>query len=333
MVEGWWAVVKRENRVRFTVIQTEELDDSAASWLSERCELVRAGPDDPRFEALIRRAQGLVVRTYTRVDEAMLEKAPMLRGVARAGVGLERIDVDACERRGVRVVHTPEANTQAVAEYVFALLFDALRPRAFLEKPLEERDWRQLRSDLRARRQLSDCTLGIVGMGKIGRRVAEIARAIRMRVIYHDVQEIPAALRAGAEPVSMDELLTRSDVISLHVDARPGNRNLINSAAFSRMRSDVVLVNTCRGFVIEPYACAEFFINQPGATALLDVHEPEPFDGRYPLLEIANVHLAPHIAAATSSANRAMSWVVRDLWRVLIGEVPEYVWSPGLRVG
>jgi D-3-phosphoglycerate dehydrogenase len=267
------------------------------------------------------------------VDEAMLEKAPMLRGVARAGVGLERIDVDACERRGVRVVHTPEANTQAVAEYVFALLFDALRPRAFLEKPLEERDWRQLRSDLRARRQLSDCTLGIVGMGKIGRRVAEIARAIRMRVIYHDLQEIPAALRAGAEPVSMDELLTRSDVISLHVDARPGNRNLINSAAFSRMRSDVVLVNTCRGFVIEPYACAEFFISHPGATALLDVHEPEPFDGRYPLLEIANVHLAPHIAAATSSANRAMSWVVRDLWRVLIGEVPEYVWSPAARVG
>jgi D-3-phosphoglycerate dehydrogenase len=319
--------------VRFTVIQTEELDDSAASWLSERCELVRAGPDDPRFESLIRRAQGLVVRTYTLVDEAMLEKAPMLRGVARAGVGLERIDVDACERRGVRVVHTPEANTQAVAEYVFALLFDALRPRAFLEKPLEERDWRQLRSDLRARRQLSDCTLGIVGMGKIGRRVAEIARAIRMRVIYHDLQEIPAALRAGAEPVSMDELLTRSDVISLHVDARPGNRNLINSAAFSRMRSDVVLVNTCRGFVIEPYACAEFFISHPGATALLDVHEPEPFDGRYPLLEIANVHLAPHIAAATSSANRAMSWVVRDLWRVLIGEVPEYVWSPAARVG
>lgn len=319
--------------MRFTVIQTEELDDSAASWLSERCELVRAGPDDPRFESLIRRAQGLVVRTYTLVDEAMLEKAPMLRGVARAGVGLERIDVDACERRGVRVVHTPEANTQAVAEYVFALLFDALRPRAFLEKPLEERDWRQLRSDLRARRQLSDCTLGIVGMGKIGRRVAEIARAIRMRVIYHDLQEIPAALRAGAEPVSMDELLTRSDVISLHVDARPGNRNLINSAAFSRMRSDVVLVNTCRGFVIEPYACAEFFISHPGATALLDVHEPEPFDGRYPLLEIANVHLAPHIAAATSSANRAMSWVVRDLWRVLIGEVPEYVWSPAARVG
>ena len=318
--------------MRFTVIQTEELDDSAASWLSERCELVRAGPDDPRFESLIRRAQGLVVRTYTRVDEAMLEKAPMLRGVARAGVGLERIDVDACERRGVRVVHTPEANTQAVAEYVFALLFDALRPRAFLEKPLEERDWRQLRSDLRARRQLSDCTLGIVGMGKIGRRVAEIARAIRMRVIYHDLQEIPAALRAGAEPVSMDELLTRSDVISLHVDARPGNRNLINSAAFSRMRSDVVLVNTCRGFVIEPYACAEFFISHPGATALLDVHEPEPFDGRYPLLEIGNVHLAPHIAAATSSANRAMSWVVRDLWRVLIGEVPEYVWSPAARV-
>lgn len=318
--------------MRFTVIQTEELDESAASWLSERCELIRAGIDEPRFDELLREADGLVIRTYTRVDEALLARAPRLRVVARAGVGLERVDVAACQKRGIRVVHTPDANTQAVAEYVFALLFDATRPRVFVEKPLEDRDWRELRTELRARRQLSDCTLGLLGMGKIGRRVAEIARGFRMRVIYNDLEEIDPELRWGAEPVSFDELLTRSDILSLHVDARPENRHIINAGAFARMRSEVVLVNTCRGFVIEPFACADFFINHPGATALLDVHDPEPFDQRYPVLDIRNVHLAPHIAAATATANRAMSWVVRDLWRVLVGESPEFAWTPAHKV-
>ena len=115
------------------VLQTEDLAPAATEFLRERCELVFCpAADDAKFSGLIGRAQGLVVRTYTRVDEALLERAPLLRVVGRAGVGLDAIDVSACRARGVRVVYTPDANSQAVAEYVFALLFDALRPRAFL---------------------------------------------------------------------------------------------------------------------------------------------------------------------------------------------------------
>lgn len=258
----------------------------------------------------------------------MLERAPNLRVVGRAGVGLERVDLMACHQRNVAVVHTPDANTQAVAEYVYALLFDAMRPRLFLDKAIDEKSWRQLRNDLRARRQLSDCTIGILGMGKVGRRVARIAQGFGVRTIYHDLIDIEPAQRFGAEPVDRDELLSRADILSLHVDSRPGNKHSLDAASFARLKPDAILVNTSRGFVIEPYACADFFIKNPAASALLDVHDPEPFDAAYPLIDIPNVHLAPHIAAATEAANRAMSWVVRDVARVLEGEKPEHAACP-----
>lgn len=269
-----------------------------------------------------------MIRTYTRVDKSMLERAPNLRVVGRAGVGLERVDLMACHQRNVAVVHTPDANTQAVAEYVYALLFDAMRPRLFLDKAIDEKSWRQLRNDLRARRQLSDCTIGILGMGKVGRRVARIAQGFGVRTIYHDLIDIEPAQRFGAEPVGRDELLSRADILSLHVDSRPGNKHSLDAASFARLKPDAILVNTSRGFVIEPYACADFFIKNPAASALLDVHDPEPFDAAYPLIDIPNVHLAPHIAAATEAANRAMSWVVRDVARVLEGEKPEHAACP-----
>jgi len=310
------------------VIQTEELDHAAAVWLGERCELVKCCVEDARFSNLIGQASGLVIRTYTRVDQAMLDRAPKLKVIGRAGVGLERVDLKACHARDVAVVHTPDANTQAVAEYVFALLFDAMRPRLFLDKAIDEKSWRQLRNDLRARRQLSDCTIGILGMGKVGQRVARAAQGFGVRTIYNDLVEIDPSRRFGAEPVSREDLFSRADILSLHVDSRPGNKHLLDASLFGRMKSDAILVNTSRGFVIEPYACADFFIRHPGAAAMLDVHDPEPFDAAYPLLDIPNVHLAPHIAAATEAANRAMSWVVRDVARVLAGETPEHKACP-----
>jgi phosphoglycerate dehydrogenase-like enzyme len=289
---------------------------------------VKCCVEDAKFPTLLKDASGLVIRTYTRVDAGLLERAPKLKVVGRAGVGLERVDLKACHQRNIAVVHTPDANTQAVAEYVYALLFDAMRPRLFLDKAIDEKSWRQLRNDLRARRQLSDCTLGVLGMGKVGQRVARAAQGFGVRTIYTDLVEIDPSRRFGAEPVLREELFARADIISLHVDSRPGNRHLVDAALLGRMKSDAILVNTSRGFVIEPYACADFFIKNPAASALLDVHDPEPFDAAYPLIDIPNVHLAPHIAAATEAANRAMSWVVRDVARVLEGQRPEHAACP-----
>jgi phosphoglycerate dehydrogenase-like enzyme len=306
------------------VIVTEDLSDEPLAWLGERCRVVRGAVGSGEFEAAASEAVALVVRTYTIVDDALLDRMPSLKVVARAGVALDNIDVKACRRRGVEVVHNPGANADAVVEYVFALLFDALRPRVFIEKALDLKAWNALRAELLAPKQLNGTVLGIWGLGRIGKRIARVAGALQMRVIYHDLLEIAEGERFGAEPVGREELLERAEIVTVHVDDRPANRHLVSADAFGRMRSDVVFLNCARGLIVDPVACAEFFVAHPAAQAILDVHDPEPFDATYPLLDIPNVHLAPHIAAATEQAKVNMSWVVRDVDRVLRGERPEH---------
>jgi phosphoglycerate dehydrogenase-like enzyme len=306
------------------VIQSEELEAGAAAWLAERCELVACRYDDPRFGHLLARADGLIVRTYTVVSAEMIAAAPRLRVVARAGVGIDNIDLEACWARGIVVVSTPGANTRAVVEFVFASIFDVLRPRVFVHEALDMDTWNAMRKGCEAPRQLADCTLGVWGFGRVGSQVARAAAGFDMQVIYHDLLEISEGSRFGAEPVGREELLERADVLSVHVDGRRANYHIVDSVAFARMKADVLFLNTSRGFVVDPVACAEFCVDHPGATAVLDVHDPEPVAETSPLLEIANVHLSPHIAGATQAAKREMSWVVRDVWRVLSGEAPEH---------
>lgn len=305
------------------VIQTEDLDPAAAEWLREVCDLeICHFTDQPRFDSLLAKADAVVVRTYTVVDDAFLAKAPKLKCVARAGVALDRINVEACRARGVEVVHTPDANSVAVAEFVFALLFDLLRPRLFLDAAIPQERWNALRRELEAPAQLSELTLGILGMGRVGSRVARIASGLGMEVIFHDLLKIPAERRFGAVPVSLPDLLKRSDIFTVHIDNRPANRKAVNASMFSRMRSTVIVVNTSRGLVLEANDLAEFLEKNDGASALLDVHDPEPFDAHYALLSRPNAHLSPHLAASTAQAHANMSWVVRDLVRVLRNELP-----------
>jgi phosphoglycerate dehydrogenase-like enzyme len=306
------------------VIQTEHLDAHAAAWLAQRCRLEVCPDQDARFNSLLAQAEGLVIRTYTNIDSALLGRAPRLRCVARAGVGLDNVDVAACQSRGVTVVSTPGANTRAVVEYVFAMLLDALRPRMVLDRVLAGPEWKQARSGLIAPRQLEGMNLGVLGLGRVGSGIARVGRAFEMNVLYHDILELSGDRRAGATPVGLDELLRAADVLSIHVDGRASNRHIINARALALCKPGVLLVNTSRGFVIDNDALATFLRVNPGATALLDVHEPEPFDANYPLLGLPNARLSPHIAAATAAAHANMSWVVRDLWRVLCGETPEH---------
>lgn len=307
---------------RPVVIQTEHLDDEPAAWLAQRCEVIALAPGRAGFEEAMARADAAVVRTYTRVDGAFLGRGPRLRVVGRAGVGLDNIDLEACRGRGVTVVSTPDANTSAVIEYVTAWMLDALRPRLFLDAALPAERWNALRAELRAPRQLCELTLGIWGLGRIGSGVARVARALGMAVIYHDIVEIPEARRSGAEPVSRSELCQRADVLTVHVDGRPANAGLVGAGDLGLMKPGVVFMNTSRGFVIDGPALARFMADHPAAVALLDVHEPEPFGPGYALLGLPNVKLSPHIASATAMAQRNMSWVVRDVWRVLTGQEP-----------
>lgn len=307
------------------VVRTEDLDAECVRWLSERAEVVHCPLEDPA--GLCRelpKAEGLIVRTYTRVDGALLDRAPRLRVVGRAGVGLDNIDVSECRRRGIVVVYTPDANSSAVAELVFAALLDVLRPREYLDRGLGMGEWVGLRGRLVASRQLEGLTLGVWGLGRVGRRVARIGVALGMRVIYNDLLEFAPEQRQGATPVPAERLCRESDVLSLHVDGRAGNRGLLGVAALEKVKDDVVIVNTSRGFVVDAAALAGFLRAHPRATAILDVHDPEPVRADSPLLGLANARLLPHLGAATRPAHRRMSWVVRDVWRVLSGEKAEF---------
>ncbi len=306
------------------VIQTEHLDDAAGLWLSERCDLCRVPSDDPRFEELLPRASALVVRTYTTVDQPLLERAPQLRVVARAGVGLDNIDIPACRLRGVEVVYTPAANSQAVTELVLAFMLDAYRPRVFLDRALDAATWKQTRVELRAEHQLADLTLGVIGLGRVGTRVARAAMGLGMRVVATDLKPVPEAEELGVTVVPLADLLSACDIITVHIDGRAENHRFVDAQFLSQLQDDATLINTSRGFVVDPLALAAWLRDRPAARAMLDVHDPEPIEEHEPLLALPNAHLSPHIGAATATAQRNMSWVVRDVWRVLNNEAPEW---------
>ncbi|MFO0857338.1 MAG: NAD(P)-dependent oxidoreductase [Phycisphaerales bacterium] len=299
------------------ILQTEHLDAAPAAWLAERTELVACKPSDPRFNDLLPKAHALVVRTYTRVDDALLSRATSLRCVGRAGVGLDNIDVEACNRRNIKVVHTPDANTQAVAEYTLCLLCDAFRPRTQLTQALSPENWSKARASHVAPRQLSELTIGVLGFGRIGSRVGQIASAVGAKVLYNDLRDIDAASRHNASPVTLDELLSRSDVLTIHIDPRSSNRHFINAQRLQRCKSNLTLLNTSRGMVIDHAALAAFLKTNAAARGYLDVHDPEPIQQDNPLLTLPNAHLYPHLAAATATAQLNMSWVVRGVWESL----------------
>ncbi len=303
-----------------SVLVAEEIEPEAIAWLEARCRVVREDPGSPRFGDALAGCRGLVVRTYTRVDDSLLGRAPLLRVVARAGVGLDNIDLDACAARGARVVHTPDANTQSVVEFTIGAILDHVRPVSLARAGLSLKDWKGDRERAMIARDLADCTLGIWGLGRIGSRIAQVSTSLGVETIYHDIREIEPGDRHGARPVTRDELLASSDILTIHVDGRAENRGILGVTELSRAKPTVLVVNTSRGFVIESDALAAFLRSHHEARAILDVHDPEPIPADSPLFGLANATLTPHIAAGTRSAKLAMSWVVRDLWAALCEE-------------
>lgn len=302
------------------VLITESLSPGPLDWLGAHCRIEHGEPTPDRLA----QADALIVRTYTLVNEALLDQSPKLRVVARAGVGLDNIDLDACKARNIPVVHTPDANTQAVVEYVATMMLASLRPIDRLIEPLPPEQWSSRRQSAVTARSCVNTPLGIIGLGRIGSRVARVGSALGMPVSYHDVCEIDESQRYGADPVELATLASRCEVISVHVDVRPTNHHLLGRAFFSMLRPDVVLINAARGFVIDTHAACDFARANPNATLVLDVHDPEPIPLDSELWGLPNVVLTPHIGAGTQAAKEAMSWVVRDVVRVLNNEPPHH---------
>lgn len=312
-----------------TVIVTEGSDPTPLAWLRERARVVEAKPDSPEFDAALPEAVGMVVRTYTRVNAGMLARCPRLKVVGRGGVGLENIDVPACRARGVEVVFTPDANTLAVGDFVIGYALQLLRPWAFFkERVYDPAEFKRIRDTQRGV-QLNELTIGILGMGRVGRRVGRIAaNGFGMRVTYNDLIDVRDKLDFPALSVDKPTLFSEADIVSLHVDMKAGNENLVGATLLSRMKPTAILINTSRGEVLDDAALAEALRHKRIAGAAIDVFDPEPPKADYPLLGLDHVLLTPHMAARTRTAIENMSWVVRDVVEVLQGRAPRYP-APG----
>ena len=307
------------------VLVTEGSDATPLAWLKERVRLIEAAPDSPEFDAALPEVAGMVVRTYTKVNAALLARCPKLKVVGRGGVGIENIDVKACRARGVEVVYTPDANTLAVGDFVIGYALQLLRPWAlFKDSVYEAKEFKHLRNTLRGV-QLNELTIGIVGMGRVGRRVGKIAaNGFDMRVIYNDLLDVQSELKFPATAVDKPTLFREADIVSLHVDMKPGNEHMVSTPLLSLTKPTAILINTCRGEVLDDNALATAIREKKIAGAAIDVFDPEPPKGDYPLLGFGNVLLTPHMAARTHSAIENMSWVVRDVMEVLNGQKPKY---------
>ena len=297
------------------IVVTEGLESTPFAWLRENALVTEASWKNPTaLHAALATAEGLIVRTYTQVNAALLAHAPLLKVVGRAGVGLDNIDQPACAARHVKVLSTPTANTRAVCEYVFNLLFHLGRPLVHLPNAVPDETFHAYRKKLRGL-ELSGKTLAILGMGNIGRGVGKIAHAMQMTVLYNDLLNVAPLLDYPATAVSKDELFSRADVLTIHVNHQPNNLNhhLVAAPALVQMKPTAYLINTSRGEVIDAHALATALKSNQLAGAAIDVHDPEPPTSSYPLFGLPNVILAPHLAARTQGAMDRMSWVAKDV--------------------
>jgi D-3-phosphoglycerate dehydrogenase / 2-oxoglutarate reductase len=237
-------------------------------------------------------AEVIIVRSKTKVDKAMIDKAPGLKYVIRGGVGVDTIDVDYAKSKGIVVDNTPEASSLAVAELAFALMISLPNHIAEADASMKQGKW--LKKELE-RTELGGKTLGLVGIGRIARELALRAKAFGMTVIAYDkyVQSSDAASMK-----SLDEVLAKSDYISLHTPLTDETRGMMNKAAFAKMKKGAYLINTCRGPVVNTDDVVAALKEGKLGGYATDVYDKEPPEGS-PLLSAPHMLLTPHLGAST----------------------------------
>lgn len=248
---------------------------------------------------------GVIVRSRIKVLRPAIEAAPNLRIIGRAGTGTDNIDCAAARERGVEVVNAPAANAQSVAEHAIALLFAVRRRVAEACAVMRAGRWDRGRF---MGRELAGSTLGIIGVGRIGCTVANLARGLGMRVIANSPSATNDAARAaglqalGIELVDYLALLRDADAITLHVPLKEDTRCLVGAAELKRMKRDAVLINTSRGGIVDESALARALRDGTIAGAAVDVYEEEPPPADHPLRSLPNCVCTPHLAASTEEA-------------------------------
>ena len=283
------------------------------------------GEGQPPHEVLLERArdaEGLLSQLTDRVDADLLAACPDLRAVSNYAVGVDNVDLAAATARGIPVGHTPGVLTDATADMAFALMLAAARRLSDAERVERAGGW-GWDPGFMLGQDLNGATLGLIGLGRIGSAVARRAEGFGMEVIHTS--------RSGGVP--LDELLERSDFVSIHTPLTEETRGLIDEPALQRMKSSAILVNTARGPVVDTNALVRALNQGWIGGAALDVTDPEPLPTEHPLLMCPNLTIAPHLGSATHAAREGMARLsVDNLLAALAGERMPHCANPrGLR--
>jgi D-3-phosphoglycerate dehydrogenase len=307
-----------------TILVNDPIHEAGTQRLEAAGHDVVQGPlDGKRREKVLGEARAAVVRSGTTVDGDFLNEAPNLEAIGRAGVGVDNIDLDACKAHGVVVFNTPDASTNAVAELTLAHVLSVARhlPRSHREMP--EGNWPK--SECRGF-ELFGRTLGLVGIGRIGARVAELAQAFGMTVEAYDPyvdEERADELGLARLHDDVHAMAGNLDVVSIHTPLTPETEGLVDDAFFAEAREPLVVVNCARGGVLDEDALLEALDDGPVVGAGLDVYEEEP-PGATPLLDHPRVSSSPHVGAQTDEAQRACGVLAADgVLTVLEGGEPD----------
>jgi D-3-phosphoglycerate dehydrogenase len=278
-----------------------------------------------------REAEGILFRIKPPCTERLMASCPRLKVVGRYGVGLDTVDLAAATRLGIPVVHAPGSNSDSVAEHTLMLMLAAIKHLLPIERATRAGSWRSLAA--RGIGELRGLTLGIIGVGNIGRRVAHLAQAFGMRVLGYDPYVPPEELRRrGVEPLAdLAALLGQADIVTCHTPLTPETRHMINAETIARMKDGAIFINTSRGKVQDERALFEALARGKLRAAGLDVWEEEPVSPDNPLVNLDNVVCTAHVAGVSETANRTIALTVAgEMLRVLRGERPRVLGNPDL---
>jgi D-3-phosphoglycerate dehydrogenase len=286
------------------ILISDPIDEKTMKELKDYGELLKGGEEAE--------ADVIIVRSRTKVDKNYIDKVKNLKLVIRAGVGLDNIDVEYCNKKGIKVENTPEAPMIAVTELVFAHMLSIARNIVCCTNTMKRSEW--CKKDLIGF-ELSGKTLGIIGLGRIGNEVAKRAEVFGMNVLACD----SFVKTSKYKLVELPELLRQSDIITLHVPLTERTKNMIDEDEFRLMKDEVVIINTSRGGIINEEELIKNLKNRKVSFAGLDVYEEEPPKDS-PFLKLDNVVLTPHIGAQTVEAKRKIGKLIIEKIKLFIEE-------------
>ncbi|HSB51015.1 MAG TPA: D-glycerate dehydrogenase [Nitrosopumilaceae archaeon] len=276
----------------------------------------------------IKDKEGLICFPYDIVDKEVIESAKKLRAISTYSVGYDQIDVKHAKKKKILIGYTPEVLTEATADLTFSLILDLLRRVSEGDRIIRNGKWKQIYgANDYVGTDLSGKTLGILGLGRIGQAVAKRAAGFGMKIIYHNRKHAPRKIETSTDSkfVSINNLLKKSDVISVHVPYTKQTHHLVDIKFLKKMKKSAFFVNTARGKIIKEKDLVLALRNKIIAGAALDVFENEPIGKSHPLTKIQNVVLAPHIGSSTIETRKKMAELtVKNLQLALSGKKPIY---------